>query len=95
MSAKQSPITLRLYIAGITTDNQDTILNFKKLLTGKLGDNYTLEVIDILDQPELAADEKIIATPTLVRSLPVPVQKVIVDFSNQEKLLLGMDLVLQ
>lgn len=87
--------TLRLYIASISTDNQTTIVQFKQLLKERLGDEYVLEVIDIFDNPELAENDKVIATPTLVRELPVPVQKIIVDFSNKEKLLFGMDLILQ
>lgn len=86
---------LRLYIAGITTDNQETVVKFKKMLKEKLGDDYTLEVIDILENPELADNDKIVATPTLVRALPSPVQSVIVDFNDSSKLLLGMDLILK
>ena len=86
---------LRLYIAGITTDNQESIIQFKQILKEKLGHNYTLEVIDIFENPELAEGQKIVATPTLVKAIPEPSHKVILDFSNKEKLLFGMDLILQ
>ena len=86
---------LRLYIAGITIENQETILQFKDLLKKKLGESYSLEVIDIFSHPELADGEKIVATPTLVKAVPLPIQKVILDFNSKEKLLLGMDLILQ
>lgn len=92
---KQDAYVLRLYIAGITTENQETIIHFKRLLKEKLGHSYRLEVIDIFDNPELAEGEKIVATPTLVKAMPEPIQRVILDFSNKEKLLVGMDLILQ
>ena len=85
---------LKLYISGITPENQDSILKFKKLLQEKCGDHYSLEVIDVFDHPELAESEKIIATPTLLRSLPIPVQKIIMDFSDHKKLLFGIDLII-
>ena len=87
--------TLRLYIAGISPDNQESIIQLKEAIKESLGDNYELEVIDILCNPELAENDKIIATPTLVRELPAPAQKVIIDFSCKERLLLGMDLVIK
>ena len=82
--------TLRLYIAGITTENQETIIGFKQLLKQVLGGDYRLEVIDIFENPELAEGERIVATPTLVKAIPGPIQKVILDFSSKEKLLLGI-----
>lgn len=86
--------TLKLYIASISTENQDTIIKFKELLSNRLGDNYHLEVIDVMEKPELAEGEKIIGTPTVVRMLPNPVHKTILNFNSEEKLLLGMDLIL-
>ncbi len=86
---------LRLYVTGIDDDNKEAISLFEKMLKSKLGENYTLETIDILANPDLANNDKIIATPTLIRTLPSPAQKVIVDFNNEKKLLLGMELVLE
>ena len=85
---------LRLYLAGMNTENQDTILDLKRLLKEKLGENYTLEVIDVFDQPELAEGDRIIATPTAVKAMPGPVQKVILDFNSKERLLMGLDVLL-
>lgn len=87
--------TLRLYMAGLTTENQEAIVSFKKHLKERLGDDYILEVIDIIDNPELADTNKIIATPTLVRELPIPIHKTILDFNSKEKLILGMELLLK
>ena len=85
---------LRLYLAGMNTENQDTILDLKRMLKEKLGENYTLEVIDVFDQPELAEGYRIIATPTAVKAMPGPVQKVILDFNSKERLLMGLDVLL-
>ena len=85
---------LSLYIAGITTENQDGVLQLKRRLKDALGDGYILEVVDIFSEPELAESARIIATPTLLRALPAPAQKVILDFSNEKKMLLGIDLLL-
>jgi len=86
---------LRLYMAGLTTENQTAILSFKQHLKDRLGDDYSLEVIDINENPDMADSNKVIATPTLVRELPGPAQKTILDFNNSEKLLLGMELLLK
>ena len=86
---------LRLYIAGITISNQDAILEFKRMLKDKLGNSYNLEVIDIFERPELAEGEKIVATPTAVKHVPGAVKKVILDFNNKQKLLMGIDILIQ
>ena len=85
---------LTIYMAGITPENQTTIVNFKKQLSGSLGvDNYELKIIDVLDRPELAGEEKILATPTLVRSLPGPIKKFILDINNSKNMLVGLELI--
>ena len=86
---------LRLYIAGISTNNIEAVRDFKQLLDDKFHENYRLEVIDIFENPHLAAGEKIVATPTLMKLMPPPIQKVILDFNNKERLLLRIDLILQ
>lgn len=86
-------MTLRLYMAGITPENQKMILNFKELLTEELGDNYDLEIIDVLERPELAEEEKILATPTVVKVLSGRAQKMILDLEDRESLMVGMDLI--
>ncbi len=87
--------SLRLYVAGLNPGIQDSILELKKLLSEKFGENYELEVIDVLVRPELAEGEKIFATPTIVRKLPGPVTKVILDLKNRERVLIGLDLIEQ
>lgn len=86
--------TLKIYIAGASPDSQTAILKLKEDLEDNLGrDNYVLTVIDVLERPELAEEERILATPTVVRSLPGPAKQLIVDFSNTESILVGLDLI--
>ncbi|MCR9192140.1 MAG: circadian clock protein KaiB [Gammaproteobacteria bacterium] len=91
MSAK---VILKLYLAGITADNQKMILNFKTLLTDTLDTEYTLEIVDIMENPELAVEGNILATPTIVKVLPTgPDQKMILDLEDHDSLSLGMALI--
>lgn len=83
---------LRLYVAGNTAKSAAALANLKKYCEMHLCDKYTLEVIDLLVQPQLAAGDQILAIPTLVRKVPVPVRKIIGDLSNEEKVLVGLDL---
>jgi circadian clock protein KaiB len=66
--------------------------NLKRLCEEHLKDRYTIEVVDLFEQPRLAKDDQILAIPTLVRRLPVPIRKIIGDLSNTERVLSGMDL---
>jgi circadian clock protein KaiB len=84
---------LRLYILGETEDSAKHINELKTLLEDEFGDQYSLEVIDILKEPQLAGKDKIFATPTLAKVLPEPVRKVIGDLNDKEKVLVGLDLV--
>lgn len=83
---------LRLYVTGMTPKSTQAILNIKKICEENLKGRYELEVIDIYQQPVLAKDEQIIAAPTLVKKLPLPLRKLIGDMSDKERLLLGLDL---
>ena len=83
---------LRLYIAGNTPKSNAALTNLKKYCEEHLCDRYELEVIDLLQHPQLAAGDQILAIPTLVRKVPVPVRKIIGDLSNAEKVLVGLDL---
>jgi circadian clock protein KaiB len=67
------------------------IANLRRICDEDLGGNYTLEIIDVLEHPELAESERILATPTLIKQLPPPLRRVIGDLSNKEKVLLGLD----
>ena len=67
------------------------IANLKRICEEELAGRYELEIIDVLEYPDLAEDEKILATPTLIKSLPLPLRRVIGDLSNTEKVLLGLE----
>jgi len=83
---------LRLYVTGMTPRSTRAITNVKKICDEYLEGRYELEVIDIYQQPALARGEQIIATPTLIKKLPLPLQKLIGDMSDMEKVLVGIDL---
>jgi circadian clock protein KaiB len=82
---------LRLYIAGQTPRSVKAFANLKKLCEEHLAGKYRLEVIDLIQNPQLAAGDQILAVPTLVRRLPEPVRKIIGDLSNTERVLVGLD----
>ena len=89
---KEEKWELRLYIAGNTPKSMAALANLKKYCEQHLCEKYTLEVIDLLVQPQLAAGDQILAIPTLVRKVPVPIRKIIGDLSNEEKVLVGLNL---
>lgn len=84
---------LRLYVTGMTPKSINAIENIRKICEANLKGRYELEVIDIYQQPEFAKKEEIIAAPTLIKKLPLPLRKFIGDMSNKEKILIGLDLV--
>jgi len=84
---------LRLYVAGQTPKAITAFANLKKICEEQLKNKYTIEVIDLLINPQLGAEDQIFALPTLVRKLPVPVRKIIGDLSNTERVLVGLDLL--
>lgn len=90
--AKPVKYELRLYIAGNTAKSLTALSNLKKYCEEHLKDQYTIEVIDLLKNPQLAAGDQILAIPTLVRKVPVPIRKIIGDLSNEEKVLVGLDI---
>lgn len=83
---------LRLYVTGMTPRSTRAIQNVRKICQEHLEGRYDLEVIDVYQQPTLAKDEQIIAAPTLIKKLPLPLRRVIGDMSNMERVLLGLDL---
>lgn len=83
---------LKLYITGMTPNSERAIANLKRICLEKLDSKYEIMVIDVLENPQLAEDERILATPTLVKTLPPPLRRVIGDLSDTEKVLLGLDL---
>ena len=84
---------LRLYIVGQTPSSIKATEDLRALLEDEFKDQYTLEVIDVLENPSLAEDDKIFATPTVIKRLPTPVRKIIGDLADREKVLLGLDLL--
>jgi len=84
---------LRLYVAGQTQNSLIAFENLKKICEDHVESKYSIEVIDLIKQPQLAKDHQIIAVPTLIRKLPVPVKKIIGNLSNTEKVLVGLDLL--
>jgi circadian clock protein KaiB len=86
-------IILKLYITGQTSRSEKAIVNLRKICNEEMGGEYELTIVDILNKPQLAENEKIIATPTLVKHLPPPFRRIIGDLSDKEKVLLGLDVV--
>jgi circadian clock protein KaiB len=83
---------LRLYVAGMTPKSTLAVTNIKKICEEHLAGRYSLEVIDLYKRPSLADGEQIIAAPTLLKKLPLPLRRFIGDMSNTEKILVGLDL---
>jgi circadian clock protein KaiB len=83
---------LRLYVAGQTPKSLVAFSNLKKICEEHLKGQYRIEVIDLLERPLLSRGDQIVAIPTLVRKLPVPVRKIIGDLSDTERVLVGLDL---
>ena len=83
---------LRLYIAGQTPNSVTAIANLKKLCEEKLKGKYSIEVVDLIEEPERAKRDQIIAIPTLVRRLPPPMKKIIGNLSKTESVIVGLDL---
>lgn len=83
---------LRLYVAGKSPKSVTAFANLKKLCEEHLAGRYKIEVIDLMEQPQLAAGDQILAIPTLVRKLPEPLRKIVGDLSNTERALVGLNL---
>jgi circadian clock protein KaiB len=83
---------LRLFVTGMTSKSIKAIENIRKICEENLQGRYELEIIDIYQQPQYAKKEEIIAAPTLIKKLPLPLRKFIGDMSNKEKILVGLDL---
>lgn len=84
---------LRLYIAGNSQHSRRAIDKLRDICANHLEGRYELDVIDVLEQPDMAEKDKVIATPTLVRELPPPLRKIIGNLSEEEKVLIGLDLI--
>jgi circadian clock protein KaiB len=87
-----SQYNLRLYVAGQTPKSITALANLKMICEEHLSGRYQIEVIDLLERPQLAAGDQILAVPTLVRRLPEPLKRIIGNLSNMERVLVGLDL---
>ncbi len=83
---------LRLYVAGQTPKSLTALSNLRTICESNLRGRYRIEVIDLIEQPQLSKGDQILAIPTLVRKLPVPMRKIIGDLSDTERVLIGLDL---
>jgi len=89
---KQKKYELRLYVAGKTPKSVTALKNLRSYCEEHLAGQYSIEVIDLLQNPQLAEGDQILAVPTLVKKVPEPVRKIIGDLSNKEKVLVGLDI---
>ncbi len=89
---KQKKYVLKLYITGATPRSTRAIMNIRRICEEHLKGHYELEIIDIFQQPVLAKGEQIIAAPTLIKKLPLPLRKFIGDMSDTDRILIGLDL---
>ena len=93
MSILKNTYVLKLYVAGNTPNSVRALKTLKDILEQEFQGVYALKVIDVLKNPQLAEEDKILATPTLAKVLPPPVRKIIGDLSDREKVLIGLDLL--
>ncbi len=84
---------LQLYITGLTPRSERAIANLRRICEEKLDGRYEMAIIDVLERPQLAEDERILVTPTLIKPLPLPSRRVIGDLSDMDKVLLELDLL--
>ena len=84
---------LRLYVAGKTVKSTAAFNNLRQICETHLAGRYSIEIVDLLKNPKLAAGDQILAVPTLVRKFPEPIRKIIGDLSNKERVLVGLDVI--
>ena len=84
---------LRLYVAGLTTRSANAIRNVREICEKHLPDRYDLEVIDLHDNPSLAREQQVIAAPTLIKELPLPLRRLIGDMTDRDRVLVGLNLI--
>lgn len=87
-----SKTILKLYITGNTERTRRALANIREICDNDLAGHYEIIIVDVLERPQLAEDERILATPTLIRHLPMPLRRIVGDLSDSEKVLLGLDL---
>jgi circadian clock protein KaiB len=94
-SKTEKKYDLRLYVAGQTPRSLQALSNLKRICEEHLAGSYRIEIIDLLQKPQLAAGDQILAIPTLVRTVPKPARKIIGDLSNIERVLVGLEVIPQ
>jgi circadian clock protein KaiB len=94
-AAGYAEFVLRLYVTGATARSTRAIASLRQVCEDHLSDRYELEVIDLYQRPELAAGAQVIAAPTLIKRLPLPLRRLVGDLSNQERVMAGLDLDVQ
>ena len=93
METEAKKWSLRLYVAGQTPKSVTALANLKRICDEHMHGEYAVEVIDLMENPQLARRDQIVAIPTLVRELPSPLKRIIGDLSNTERVLVGLDVV--
>jgi circadian clock protein KaiB len=93
METEAKKWNLRLYVAGQTPKSVMALANLKRICDEHMNGAYSVEVIDLMENPQLARRDQIVAIPTLVRELPSPLKRIIGDLSNTERVLVGLDVV--
>lgn len=93
METEAKKWNLRLYVAGQTPKSVTALANLKRICDEHMHGEYAVEVIDLMENPQLARRDQIVAIPTLVRELPSPLKRIIGDLSNTERVLVGLDVV--
>ncbi len=83
---------LKLYIAGQTSKSEKAIANLRHICEEHLEGRYSIEIVDLLENPEVAKDDQIVAIPTLIRQLPPPLKKIIGDLSKSDRVLVGLEI---
>jgi circadian clock protein KaiB len=83
---------MRLYIAGMTPNSMQAIINLRQIFQANLPDRYELDIIDLVQNPGMAADQHIVATPTLVKFFPLPMHRFVGNMSNKTMILLGLNI---
>lgn len=84
---------LKLYITGQTARSKRAIANLERICAGGLDGQYEVKIIDVLERPQVAENERILATPTLIKEMPPPLRRIIGDLSDTEKVVMGLDLL--
>jgi circadian clock protein KaiB len=91
-NAEKANYVLRLYLTGMSPQSMEALAVIKEICEERLDGRYHLEVVDVYQQPHLARDERIIALPTLIKKLPLPLRRLVGNLADKERVLLGLDL---